>query len=88
MRDVVFKGTSFKDFTNWLIVDKAIYLKIATLIEETRRTPFEGKGTPEALKHDLEGMWSKRINTEHRLVYKVTPEFIEIISCKYHYRKH
>ena len=46
MRDVVFKGSSFKDFTNWLSTDKRIYLKIAELIEETRRTPYDGKGSP------------------------------------------
>jgi toxin YoeB len=87
MRDVVFKGSSFKDFTNWLSTDKHVYLKIAELIEETRRTPYEGKGSPEALKYQLEGMWSRKINNEHRLVYKVEPEYIEIVSCKFHYSR-
>jgi toxin YoeB len=87
MRDVVFKGSSFKDFTNWLSEDKRVYLKIVELIEETRRTPYEGKGSPEALKYHLEGMWSRKINNEHRLVYKVEPEYIEIVSCKFHYSR-
>jgi toxin YoeB len=55
------------------------------LIVETARTPFEGTGKPEALKHDLKGYWSRRINDEHRLVYRVEETFIKIIACKLHY---
>jgi toxin YoeB len=70
---------------SWLKIDRKTYIKIAELIEETRRTPFKGRGSPEALKHKLKGKWSRRINEEHRLVYEVTDDSIEIISCKYHY---
>jgi toxin YoeB len=53
---------------------------------ETLRTPFSGLGKPEPLKHELRGYWSRRINDEHRLVYKVDDEAITIIACRYHYR--
>jgi toxin YoeB len=76
MRDVIFKGSSFDDF---------IFGRIVKLVEEVRRTPFEGSGKPEPLKHQLKGFWSRRITSEHRLVYKATDTTIEIISCKYHY---
>jgi toxin YoeB len=85
MRDVVFKGTSFDDFNEWSTISKKIFKRITQLIEDARRNPFDGIGKPESLKHQFKGCWSRRINTEHRLVYKVTEVVIEIISCKYHY---
>ena len=86
MRDIVFKGTSFQDFNYWSKTNKQIFKRIVILIEETRRNPFEGKGKPEPLKHRFSGCWSRRINEEHRLVYMVTDDAIEIVSCKYHYQ--
>jgi toxin YoeB len=61
------------------------YSKIITLIKDINRNSFVGLGKPEALKHQLKGYWSRRINDEHRLVYKVTEASIVIASCKYHY---
>jgi toxin YoeB len=66
-------------------MDKAVHSKINKLLLETARTPFTGTGKPEALKHDLKGYWSRRINDEHRLVYRVEATFIKIIACKLHY---
>ena len=86
-RDVVFKGSSFTDFNEWQIKDSKIYRKIAELIEEIRRNPFSGKGKPELLKHSFSGYWSRRITEEHRLVYKVNENEVQIISCKYHYQE-
>lgn len=86
MRDVIFRGTSFSDFNEWRNADKNIYNKIVELIEETRRTPFEGKGKPEPLKHHFKGCWSRRISGEHRLIYKFDQKSIEIISCRFHYK--
>lgn len=83
----MFKGNSFNDFTEWLLMDKVVYKRIVALIEEIRRTPYHGTGRPEALKHQLNGMWSRRINLEHRLVYRVSDDSIEIISCRFHYTK-
>jgi len=57
-----------------------------TLIKEASRNPYEGAGNPEPLKHQFQGCWSRRINNEHRLVYIVTDDAIEIIACKYHYK--
>lgn len=66
--------------------EKLIQLsKINELIKTSMRTPFEGTGKPEPLKHDLSGWWSRRINLEHRLVYKIEKESIYILQCRYHY---
>ncbi|MDO9339765.1 MAG: Txe/YoeB family addiction module toxin [Bacteroidales bacterium] len=85
MKDIVFKGTSFEDYNEWSRIDKQVFKRIIMLIEDSRRHPFEGLGKPELLKHQFKGCWSRRINTEHRLVYLVTDDAIEIVSCKYHY---
>jgi toxin YoeB len=87
MKQVVFEGMAFSDFTNWAIDDKKIYQKIITLIKDIERSPFVGLGKPEALKHSFSGYWSRRITDEHRLVYKVTDTSVIIASCKYHYEK-
>ncbi|MGY6743257.1 MAG: Txe/YoeB family addiction module toxin [Cecembia sp.] len=55
------------------------------MIKETVRTLFEGTGKPEPLKHDLSGWWSRRINLEHRLVYRIELDSIYILQCRYHY---
>ena len=61
------------------------FLSDCSGISETAKNPFDGTGKSESLKADLKGYWSRRINDEHRLVYKVTEEQIIIIGCKYHY---
>ncbi len=88
MRKVVFEDESYSEFVEWSVGgDKTIYRRLVRLIEECRRTPFEGIGKPEPLKGDLSGYWSRRITDEHRLVYKVTEESVVVIACKYHYAK-
>ncbi|QQS52803.1 MAG: Txe/YoeB family addiction module toxin [Bacteroidota bacterium] len=57
------------------------------LVKDIQRTPFDGKGKPEALKYDLAGYWSRRIDLDHRLVYQYRDEEILIYSCRYHYEK-
>lgn len=84
-RELLFENQAFDDFTDWLIEDKKIYLKIIKLLKEIRRTPFEGEGKPEPLKHNLSGFWSRRITQEHCLVYEVTDEIIRVISLRDHY---
>ena len=86
MRKIAFEGSAFKDFVEWATIDRKIYKRIAGLIMDVLRQPYEGIGKPELLKHELKGYWSRRINREHRLVYKVTNDAIIIISCKYHYK--
>lgn len=85
MRKVVFEGSAFQDFVEWATIDRKLYQRIASLIMDTLRHPLSGLGKPEPLRHELRGYWSRRINDEHRLVYKVTDDAIIIISCRYHY---
>ncbi len=85
MRTVEFENSALEQFYKWQKDDANIFEKIVRLVAECRETPFEGIGKPEALKHNLKGCWSRRINREHRLVYKVTADTIVIISCKFHY---
>ena len=85
MRKVAFLSRGFDEFNQWAVLDKKIYSKIVTLIKDIHRDPISGLGKPEALKHELSGLWSRRISDEHRLVYGVTDEEIIIVSCKFHY---
>ena len=85
MRNIVFTPAAFEQYNSWLTIDKTMYNRLNKLIIETARSPFEGTGKPEALKHDLKGYWSRRINDEHRLVYRVDNNYIIIIACKLHY---
>ena len=82
---VVFMSAAWEDYLYWQQNDKSILKKINVLIKESMRTPFEGTGKPEALKENLKGFWSRRINLEHRLVYRVEEEAIYILQCRYHY---
>ena len=72
MRKVAFLTRSFDEFNQWAIADKKVYAKIVSLIKDVQRDPFSGLGKPEALKHELSGLWSRRITKEHRLVYSVS----------------
>ena len=84
MRTVVFHASAFRDYSEWAARDPKMLERITRLIAETLRNPFAGIGKPEALKHELKGCWSRRINDEHRLVYKVTDESLIILACRYH----
>jgi toxin YoeB len=85
MRQIVFEKSAFEDFTDWATTDRKIYKRIAALILDTLRQPFSGLGKPEPLRHELQGYWSRRIDGEHRLIYKVDDKAITIIACRYHY---
>jgi toxin YoeB len=85
MRKVAFLARAFDEFNVWAVQDKKIYSKIVSLIKDVNRDPFAGLGKPEPLKHELSGLWSRRITDEHRLVYQVTDEEIVVVSCKFHY---
>lgn len=65
--------------------NKAVLKKLLKLLEEINEHPFKGTGKPEALKHDLAGCWSRRINQEHRLVYEVSDDTVIVLSAKGHY---
>lgn len=85
MNNLEFDPNAFDDLAWWVKYDRKQALKIIKLIQEIQRTPFEGTGRPEKLKHDLSGCWSRRINKEHRLVYQVLEDKIRILACRYHY---
>ena len=87
MRNISFTPQSYADYLDWLATDKKLFLKITSLIKETARNPESGTGKPERLRHELLGLWSRRINHEHRLVYRISSDTIEVISCKYHYSR-
>ncbi|MBN2521284.1 MAG: Txe/YoeB family addiction module toxin, partial [Bacteroidales bacterium] len=80
-----FTEKAWDDYIFWLENDKKMLRKINNLIKDIKRNPFEGLGKPEKLKHELKGYWSRRIDHEHRLVYKVLENDIIIASCRFHY---
>ena len=82
---VIFSSNAWDDYLYWQKTDKAILKRINSLIKDIQRIPYEGIGKPEALKHGLSGYWSRRINAEHRIVYKVVDDTIFIAQLRYHY---
>jgi len=82
---VLWHEDAWKEFEYWLDKDLIKAKKVRKLIHEIQRTPYEGIGKPEALKHSLQGWYSRRINLEHRLIYKVDKDTLYILNCKYHY---
>ncbi|KGM29802.1 MULTISPECIES: Txe/YoeB family addiction module toxin [Photorhabdus] len=76
---------AWEDYLYWQQTDKKVLKRVNTLIKDIKRQPFDGLGDPEPLKHNWSGYWSRRINREHRLIYKVTDDAIIIVQCRYHY---
>jgi len=76
---------AWEDYQYWQVTDRKILKRINTLIKDIKRQPFEGTGSPEPLRHSWTGYYSRRINREHRLVYKATDQQIIIAQCRYHY---
>lgn len=76
---------AWEDYLYWQQTNKKILKRINTLIKDITRQPFTGLGDPEPLKHNWTGYWSRRIDREHRLVYKVSDQAIIIVQCRYHY---
>lgn len=85
MKSLEFDKSGFEDLQSWVENDRRKALKIMKLIIESQRNPFDGTGKPEALKHELLGCWSRKIDKMNRLVYQVLEEKIVIMSCKGHY---
>lgn len=83
--NIIFSTQAWDDYLYWIETDKKILKKINALIKECQRTPFSGIGKPEPLKHELAGAWSRRIDREHRLVYRLKDGAIEIAQCRHHY---
>jgi len=84
---ITFSKNAWEDYISWQLEDKRMLRKINDLIKDIQRKPHEGLGKPEPLKYDLAGLWSRRIDREHRLVYQVVKDDLLIYSCRYHYDK-
>ena len=82
---IAFSEKSWEDYLYWQKIDKKKLKRINTLIKDIKRHPFEGIGKPEPLKHVYRGLWSRRIDDEHRLVYEVKENEIRVIKCRFHY---
>ena len=76
---------AWEDSLYWQQTDKQKLKRINTLIKDIQRQPFSGLGDPEPLRHNWSGYWSRRIDKEHRLVYKVTDDQLYVVQCRYHY---
>ena len=85
MKRIVFSKNAWEEYVSWQTEDKKMLKKINSLIRDIQSSPFEGIGKPEPLRYDLAGLWSRRIDREHRLVYKVEGDDVFIYSCRYHY---
>lgn len=83
---IVFSKNAWEDYTSWLRDDRNMLRRINDLIKDIQNNPQEGIGKPEPLKYDLSGLWSRRIDREHRLVYRVAGDELLIYSCRYHYQ--
>ena len=82
---LVFSRHAWDDYLYWQNADRRMVRRINELIEDILRSPFKGIGKPEPLKNQLAGCWSRRIDTEHRLVYRVEGESIQIVQARHHY---
>lgn len=76
---------AWDDYLYWQESDKKKVKRINELIQDIKRSPFEGIGDPEPLRHNWSGYWSRRIDKEHRLVYKVDDSGLSVAQCRYHY---
>jgi toxin YoeB len=84
---ILFYKNAWEDYLFFQQNNKDIFNKINLIIKDICRSPFDGLGKPELLKHSLTGYWSRRINQQHRLVYTVENDILYILQCKYHYEK-
>jgi len=86
---LVFTAIAWSNYVQWQTEDAVVGARVNALITECLRHPFTGTGKPEPLKQNLAGWWSRRINREHRLVYRITgkddTQALEILSCRFHY---
>lgn len=82
---LVFSPQALEDYRYFKEQSPALAAKIKRLLANIVETPYSGLGKPEALRHNLSGLWSRRIDREHRLVYKVEGDTLHIVSCRYHY---
>lgn len=82
---IVWAPGAWQDYQHWSRNDVRVRDKINSLIDDIQRHPFSGLGKPEPLKRNLRGFWSRRINREHRLVYRIEAGVLQIAQCRFHY---
>jgi toxin YoeB len=82
---LIFSEQAWEDYLHWQNNDRKLLERINALIRDIQRDPFSGIGKPEPLKHALTGYWSRRINDEHRIVYKMQDNALLIAQLRYHY---
>ena len=82
---LIFSENAWQDYLYWQKTDRKTLKRINLLIREIERSPFEGIGKPEPLKHALSGYWSRRIDNEHRITYRVESDSLLIAQLRYHY---
>ncbi|HAN75483.1 MAG TPA: Txe/YoeB family addiction module toxin [Planktothrix sp. UBA10369] len=83
--NILFLEDAWQDYLYWQKTDQKILKRINELIKDIQRSPFSGIGKPEALKFNMSGLWSRRIDQEHRLIYQIKDDSIIIVQCRYHY---
>ena len=84
-REVLFHPEFIDDLRYWVKQDRRVALSALELVEAVMREPFTGIGKPEPLKHEMAGIWSRRLTQEHRLVYTVSDSTIDFLQARYHY---
>jgi len=82
---IIFLSPAWEDYLYWQKNDKKVVKKINDLIRQSMRTPFKGTGKPEPLRGNLSGWWSRRIDREHRLVYRIEKGELFVLQCRKHY---
>ena len=82
---IVFDEDAWGDYLYWQKIDRRVVQRISALIKDIQRSPFEGVGKPESLKHALVGSWSRRLTDEHRIVYRIKGDQLQIAQLRYHY---
>ena len=85
MKRITFTPDAFREYNEWIKQDLEVVQKIQLLLRNIQQEPFKGLGKPEPLKNNFSGYWSRRISHSDRLVYRITPDTIDIIKCKGHY---
>ena len=90
--NILFSNTAWQQYLTWQSQDPKILERIHELLKAIQRDPFTGIGKPEPLRQNLKGFWSRRINKEHRLVYRIVGkqneiQRVEVLTCLFHYKK-
>ncbi len=84
---LLWHATAWEDYLYWQGQDKKTLKRINALIKDIQRSPFDGIGKPEPLRHDFAGWWSRRIDDTNRIVYRINEENLEIVQCRTHYER-